>query len=223
MKDHIWKIIGIVAVVAIGASVVYSNHVANEANVGVAFEPHIKGAAEPTVTITEYSDFQCPACAQFSGLLDEMLAMYPEEVALEYKHYPLISIHPFAVPAAKAAEAAGQQGKFFEMHDKLFENQQVWSNSANPNGYFMTYAETIGLDMALFKRHMKASMIQDKVENEFREARDRNLTGTPSFFLNGQRMQFESYEDFMAQIEAAVGGDSAEASTSTEPDIKFGL
>jgi protein-disulfide isomerase len=224
MKDHIWKIIGIVAVLAIGGSIVYSNHVSGKANEGIVFADHIKGAENAKVTLTEYSDFQCPACGQFAGIVKEVLETYPDDVALEYKHYPLISIHPFAVPAAKAAEAAGQQGKFFEMHDKLFENQQVWSNSPNPNVHFIAYAESLELDMDLFKQHLKASKVEDKIQDEFRQARELGLTGTPSFFLDGERMLFESYEDFMAQIGAAVGADSVEVNTETaEPDVTFGL
>ena len=226
MKEHFWKIFAVVAVLAIGASIVYSNSVANKANEGIEFTDHMKGAENPTVVLTEYSDFQCPACGQFSGILKTILEEYPDTLALEYKHYPLISIHPFAIPAAKAAEAAGQQGKFFEMHDLLFENQQVWSNSANPTSYFIGYAQSLGLDVDLFKQHMKASKIEDKIEAEFREARERNLTGTPSFFLNGERMTFETYEDFVAQIDAAAGGAVDATTTETvsgELDVSFGL
>lgn len=225
MKDHIWKIIGIVAVVAIGASVVYSNSVANKANEGVVFETHVKGSKDAKVILTEYSDFQCPACAQFAVVVEQVLETYPTDVKLEYKHFPLISIHPLAVPAAKAAEAAGQQGKFFEMHDKLFENQQVWANSGSPGAYFNTYAEEIGLDVKRFKTHMKASLIEDKITDEFKEARGHGLTGTPSFFLNGERMEFETYEDFMGQIEAAVNGTETAESAEIEatPDVTFGL
>ncbi len=228
MKDHIWKIIGVIAVVAIGASVVYSNSVANKANEGIVFTAHTKGAEDATVTLTEYSDFQCPACGQFAAVIKDVLATYPNDIKFEYKHFPLVSIHPFAIPAAKAAEAAGQQGKFFEMHDKLFENQQVWANSVNPATYFTSYAEEIGLDVGLFKTHMKASRIEDKIADEFKEAREHGLTGTPSFFLNGTRMQFETYEDFIGQIEAAVGVDTAATAevadpAAAEPEVKFGL
>jgi len=229
MKNHVWKIIAVVAVLAIGGSIVYSNSVSNKANEGIEFEAHIKGNADASVTLTEYSDFQCPACGQFFGILEEVLADYGDSVRFEYKHFPLSSIHPYAVPAAKAAEAAGQQGKFYEMHDKLFENQQIWSAGANPQAFFNAYAEEIGLDIALFKTHMKASVINDKITNEFREARELGLTGTPSFFLNGQRMQFETYQDFAEQIAAKTGSSAEDAGveinthTPTEPAVRFGI
>jgi len=230
MKDHIWKIIGIVAVIAIGASIVYSNSVSNEANVGIVFEAHVKGNADAAVTLTEYSDFQCPACGQFFSVINDLMSEQGDNIRFEYKHFPLISIHPYAVPAAKAAEAAGQQGKFFEMHDKIFENQQIWSASAAPQAFFNTYAEEIGLDMGLFKRHMRASLIADKIESDFNEARELKLTSTPSFFLNGKKMEFTTYQDFRDQIDAAinpvaveVGGTENVPVMPSEPEVKFGF
>jgi protein-disulfide isomerase len=232
MKNHIWKIIGLVAVVAMGASIVYSNSITNKANEGITFQAHIKGNADAQVTLTEYSDFQCPACGQFFPIIEELLAEQGDSVRFEYKHFPLSTLHPYAVQAAKAAEAAGQQGKFFEMHDQLFENQTAWSSSATPQVYFNEFAEEIGLDMGLFKTHMKASVVHDKISSEFEEARGLGLTGTPSFFLNGQRMQFQTYQDFIAQVVAAVNP-SLEAGVAadeisgvpvnTEPEVRFGF
>jgi len=223
---NIWVIIGIVAVVAIGASIVYSNNSAEKANEGVVITPHIKGGSSAKVVIVEHSDFQCPACGQFFPVVQEVLEEHGDAVSLEYRHFPLVSIHPFAVPAAKAAEAAGQQDKFWEMHDKLFENQQVWSASTNPQSYFNTYAEELGLDVALFKQHMKASLIDDAVQAGFEEARQLGLTGTPSFYLNGERMDFSTFQDFKDQINTAVNGtDVSEASSTpaTDSGVKFGL
>jgi protein-disulfide isomerase len=227
MKDHVWKIIGVVAVLAIGGSIVYSNSVSNKANEGIVLGDNVKGNAEASVTLTEYSDFQCPACGQFYSIVKEVMDEQGENIRFEYKHFPLVSIHPFAIPAAKAAEAAGQQGKFFEMHDKLFENQQLWSSAANPQANFNAYAEEIGLDMTLFKQHIKASVITDKINAEFKEARELGLTGTPSFFLNGKRMEFATYQEFTEQIEDAISpnteeGDAAPSVTSEE-GVRFGF
>jgi protein-disulfide isomerase len=236
MKDHVWKIIAVVAVIAIGGSMVYSNSVANQANEGIAFEAHYRGNPDAKVTLTEYSDFQCPACGQFAPVVDEVVAGYGDAIRLEYKHFPLVSIHSFAIPAAKAAEAAGQQGKFFEMHDKLFENQQVWSNSAAPQVFFTTYAKELDLDLDLFKKHMKASLIADKIQDEFAEARALGLNSTPTFFLNGERMQFTTFEEFTSQLENAVGKvnpelidkessgqESHEVEGVSEPEVRFGF
>lgn len=229
MKNHIGKIFAVLAVVAVGGAIVYSNYVSNQANQGVSFEAHVKGNPTATVTLTEYSDFQCPACAAFVPYVAEMVDMYGDSLQVEYKHFPLITIHPYAVPAARAAEAAGQQGKFWEMHDVLFENQQIWSNSGNPIPMFFNYAEQIGLDMDTFRQHMRSSRIEEKVNDEYKEARSLGLTGTPSFFLNGERMQFETFDDFRAQIAAAVGGVADNGENETAPaaaeelDVQFGI
>lgn len=223
------KTFAFIAFVAIAAAIVYANFAANKANEGVEVKQHIKGNPDAAVMLTEYSDFQCPACGQFYPVVKELLETYPNDLALEYKHFPLISVHPFAVPAAKAAEAAGQQDKFFEMHDKLFENQQVWSRAANPRAFFTQYAEELGLDVDQFNRHYGASVLKEKIEDEFAQARELGLTGTPSFFLNGERLQFETFEEFTTAIETAINADKNSSGTSTEAvsepgsSVRFGF
>lgn len=229
-----WVLLSIVTIVLFGGAIWYGNAVGAKSNEGVvAPETHVKGNPDAAVTLTEYSDFQCPACGAFEPVVAEVLAQYGEQIRFEYKHYPL-PIHSFALQAAIAAEAAGQQGKFFEYHDALFAGQQTWAASQTPQAFFLQYAEDLGLDMATFKRHTKSSILRDAVKASQKEAQDMGLTGTPTFFLNGERMEMESYEDFIAQIVAAVDPAAAAAlnatassSTSTPPtapgDIKFGL
>ena len=233
MMKNPWVIIGGIAVVLIGASIWYSSYIGEQANEGVSFEPHVLGNADSEVVLVEYSDFECPACGQFFPVVKDVLEQYGEQIRFEYKHFPLTSIHPYAVPAARAAEAAGQQGEFFAMHDLLFENQSTWANSSNPNTFFTQYAKEIGLDMALFNQHMKASLITDKINDEFSAARAQGFTGTPTFTLNGERMQFQTFEEFVGQIEAAIGTESAaaeeamdghsDADGSTTDDVEFSL
>ncbi len=212
LKRHFWKIVALVVVILIGASVVYSQQAAKKANEGVSVETHVKGDPDASVTLAEYSDFQCPACAQFYPYIKDILSEHGDSIRFEYRHFPLINIHPQAVPAARAAEAAGQQGKFWEMHDKLFENQSVWSKSSNPSGFFNQYAEELGLDITLFKRHMGSTVITDAINQSFEDARDRGFTGTPTFLLNDQVMNFTTFDEFRAQIEAAVSASSTDAS-----------
>jgi protein-disulfide isomerase len=207
IKKHFWKIFALAAVVLIGGAFAYGQYVSNAANEGIVIEDHIKGNPEGRVTLTKHSDFQCPACAQFSTVVDDVLASYGEYIRFEYKHFPLINIHPNAVAAGRAAEAAGLQGKFFAMHDELFANLNAWGQSPNPQVFFNQYAEAIELDVELFKTHMKASVLRDEVMDGYNEARELGLTGTPTFFLNGERMVFQTYEEFLDQIEAAVAAE----------------
>jgi len=222
-----WIIIGVVLALLIGGSVWYSNGVTASYNEGVQDLTHIKGNPEATVKLVKYSDFQCPACAEFSGVVSDVMLAYGDQVAFEYRHFPLIQIHPHAEAAARAAEAAGQQGKFYEFHDLLFENQAEWSQSVAPGAFFVRYAEQLGLDMQLFNRHQRSTIIRDKVRAQLVEAREQGLTSTPTFFLNGERMEIISYPDFVEQIERAIGITPADASTteatSTTPSIQFVL
>jgi protein-disulfide isomerase len=215
-----WIIIGVIAVVLIGGSIWYSGNVSESNNEGLAFKSHIVGREDATVTLVEYSDFQCPACASFQPTLKEVLAEYGDSLKFEYKHFPL-PIHPKAEPAARAAEAAGQQDAFFEFHDLLFANQTTWSNSANPLAFFVKYAEELNLDVDLFKRHYNASLVKDKVRENSQEARGLGITGTPTFFLNGEKMQIQTYQDFKDQIAAALGITSS--TTVPISEVKFGI
>lgn len=214
MKQHAWKIIGGLAALLLLGAFVYSQYVATKANEGVTIEPHVKGNPEAEVVLVEYSDFECPACAQFYPYVKEIMETHGDKIRFEYRHFPLISIHPNAVPAARAAEAAAQQGKFWEMHDMLFENQPEWSKSPAPRRNFESYAEELELDVALFKQHMNASLIADAVQAGFDDARAQGFTGTPSFLLNGQPMEYTTFDEFISQIEAAIGVQPATTTAS---------
>ncbi len=216
-----WVIVAVIALVLFGGSIWYSSQAAAKANEGVVADmPHTKGNTTATVVLTEYSDFQCPACAAFQPVLTDILDQYGEQLKFEFKHFPL-PIHSLAIPAARAAEAAGQQGKFFEFHDALFANQAVWSKSVNPMSNFMEYAEELGLDTAQFKRQYGSSLIKDRIQQELLTARGLNLTGTPTFFLNGEQMKFETFEEFYNQIAVAVGATTTSA--TNEPVVEFGI
>lgn len=234
-----WVIIGVLAVLLIGGAVVYSGSANDTYNAGIEVKAHIKGNPDAAVKLVEYSDFQCPACAQFQPFINEIVAEYGDRLSFEYRHFPLSQIHRLAEPAARAAEAAGQQGKFFEFHDKLFENQGNWSNSTNPAQFFITYATELGLDIDAFTKAQRSSILRDHVRSHFNEARAAGFTGTPSFLLNGEKMEFRTFDEFRAQIVAAIdptidlsAGLDAVVSTSTDavdtpanaaPAVEFGI
>ena len=218
-----WLIVGVIAVVLIGGSVWYSGTVSERNNEGVTFSPNVKGNPEAVVTLTKYSDLQCPACASFVPVVNDILSEYGDSIRFEYKHFPL-PIHNLAEPAARAAEAAGQQDAFFAYHDLLFENQATWSRNPNPTALFLQYAQELELDIEMFKRHMNASLVREKIQAEAREARELGLTGTPTFFLNGTRMTFATYDEFRNQIIAAVDPSAVATSTpAAEPTVQFGI
>jgi len=171
----------------------------------IASVSHIKGNPNAEAKLVEYSDLECPACASFHVLLKPLLEKLGDNISFEYKHFPLTSLHPKAISAAIAAEAAGKQGKFFEFHDWLFENRSEWIDSKNTEVVFVKQAEKLGLDTVKFKADLKAKSTREKVLADRDEALKLKLNGTPSFFLNGEKMEFKTLDEFVRQIAEAIG------------------
>ena len=219
-----WVVIGILVVVLLGGSIAYSQFAAQANNEGVEpVDVYVKGNPDADVTLAKYSDFSCPACAQAYPFAKDIVETYADDIRFEYKHFAFLDL---GEPAAMAAEAAGQQGMFFEYHDMLFDNHREWANSGAPQRYFAQYAESLGLDMDDWNRHRNASLLRDEVRADMQEGRALGVTGTPTFFLNGERLNFNSFEEFRSQVEAVLGveaEDAAAADTDGEPiEIELG-
>lgn len=167
---------------------------------------HVKGNPEASVTVVEFSDFQCPACKATLPLIEQLMEKQGENFKLVYRHMPLDSIHPNARHAAWATEAAASQGKFWEMHDKLFETQEEWSETASTDDLsdiFATYAAELELDVETFKTEMASSAIADLVQSDASAAVAAGVQGTPTFFVNGQKTAAPQLE---SAIESLVSG-----------------
>lgn len=147
-----------------------------------------KGNPEALVTLIEYSDFQCPACATYYPMVNKLAEEMGEEVRVIYRHFPLSSIHPQAELAARAAEAAGQQDAFWAMHDKLFGNQSAWSNQSDAENIFIGYAKDLALDIEKFTSDMDNGDIKDAIKDDQRSGNQALVEGTPTLFLNGQKI-----------------------------------
>ena len=130
-----YLLIGVIVVLA-GAFLI-SKMAGKGSDEGVVLEPRIKGNADAEVVLVEYSDLQCPACRAVFPIIQELDQEFGDELRIEYRHFPLTQIHQHAELAARATEAAGVQGKFWEMHDLLFEKQPIWSASPNPRANFI--------------------------------------------------------------------------------------
>lgn len=159
----------------------------------VELAAHEKGNSESDIRLIEYSDFQCPACKSAAPAVYELVENFGDQFVLEYRHFPLRSIHPNAQIAAQATEAAAKQGKFWEMHDKLFEMQDEWSQSFNPERYFRVYAEELGMNVDRFRFDLESDEIKDRVNAQFDEAQTLQLPGTPSFVFNGEQIDVNTF------------------------------
>ena len=146
------------------------------------------GNAKSKVTIIEYGDYQCPGCADAAPVLQQISEKYKDDIAFVFRNLPLPSIHPNARAAAAAAEAAGLQGKFWPMHDQLYNSQDAWSqlNSTERTAMFKSYVEGLGLDAEQWEKDLTSSRVAAKIDYDSSIARKLGVTGTPTIYINNQ-------------------------------------
>ncbi len=152
--------------------------------------PQVRGPEEAPVTIVEFSDFQCPACRSVQPLVESILQNYPNQVRLVYRHFPLTSIHPNAPLAAQAAEAAAEDGKFYEYHDLLFARQEEWSEIGSQDELkerLGAYAEELSIDKASFLEKIESDHIKALVAEDVTAGSQLNVQATPTFYVNGRQ------------------------------------
>ncbi len=150
---------------------------------------HVRGAKDGKVTLVEFGDFQCPACGAFEPIIRQVMADNKDTLKFSFRHFPLTQIHKNALLAAKASEAAGLQGKFWEMHDMLYDKQEEWGEALNAREFIMIYATTLKLDIKKFSSDLDSKTLEDKILAEFKEGVKLGVQGTPTFFLNGKKVE----------------------------------
>jgi protein-disulfide isomerase len=163
------------------------------------------GNPKSKVTLIEYADFQCPACATYHPLVDQLLKDYQNKIFYVYRMFPLERAHPNALISAKSAYAAYKQGKFFEYGDLLFSKQNDWADLQNPQDTFTSYAQSLKLDVSRFTNDMSSQETQKYVKDSENQALNEGIDSTPSFFINGKLIQNpNSIDDFKKLIDAAL-------------------
>lgn len=167
----------------------------------VTEQDHVRGTVGGKVTLVEFGDLQCPACAAYEPIVRQVTADNAGTLQFVFKHFPLTQIHPNALLSAKATEAAALQGKFWEMHDILYDKQTEWSGTLNARDLMVGYAGTLGLDTAKFTEDLSNKSIEEKIIAEYREGVSLGVQGTPTFFVNGKKIENpSSVEAFNAII-----------------------
>ncbi len=161
---------------------------ASEQNGNIA--DHTKGSDANKILLVEYGDYQCPSCGGAHPNLNTLMEEYGENITFVFRNFPLTSIHPNARAAGAVAEAAGLQGKFWEMHDKLYETQSDWSSldATKRTDMFNGYAEGLSLDMSKFTADIAAANVNDKINFDMALGKSVKVSATPSFFLNGEKV-----------------------------------
>lgn len=171
----------------------------------VVADDYIKGNKEATVTIVEYLDFECEACGAYYPLVKQLAEEFKNDVRFVNRYFPLPG-HKNGLPAALAVEAAGKQGKYWEMHDKLFDEQKSWGEKQTPDPtIFEEYAKQIGLNMDQYKKDVKSKEVSERVNRDKISGTQLGVNGTPSFFLNGEKIPNpKTADDFKTFIQAAI-------------------
>ena len=204
MSKTTWIIFIAIVILVLGGLVVYSRSVSTKLDVSSVDASSILAASEQSgnigdrvfnntqssVVLIKYADFQCPACAAAAESLKPLLEEYGDRISFISRNFPITQNHPNALAAAAAAEAAGQQDKFWEMHDIIYENQRNWgtADGTQRTTLFKSYAEQIGLDMTTFDTDIASSSINQKVLFDQALANKVGVNSTPTFIFNGERL-----------------------------------
>lgn len=180
---------------------------------------HIEGQGKAGVTLVEYGDYQCPACGEYYQPLQQVFAKYSKQIFLQFRNYPLTSIHPNSFAAARAAEAAGMQNKYWQMHDMLYQEnvayysaQQAgqsyssWIGASDPLSFFTQYAKTLGLNVAKFKQDYASSAVNSAINADMAAGNKFNISGTPTYVLDGKKIASPTptVEAFSAVLDAEI-------------------
>ena len=204
-----WIIFALICVVTIGGLILLSKKdTVNVDNIdaskavsetATSIGDHVYGDKSSKVVLIEYGDFQCPGCGGAFPQLKALKETYKDKIAFIFRNFPLTAIHPNALAAATAAEAAGLQGKFWQMHDKLYENQDAWSNvdASKRTDTFAGYAESIGLDVEKFRSDLSDAKITAKISRDRALGNKLGVNSTPTLYLGSEKLTDEEVSDLI--------------------------
>lgn len=187
------QFIAVLAAVILGLFVIFSftkksDNSSSKSQTTVQPSEHKQGKGTKGVTLTEYGDYQCPYCKSYYPIIKQVQAAYKDQITFQFRNYPLNQIHPHAFEAARAAEAAGKQGKYFEMHDLLYENQDTWASATNVSEIFAGYAEQLGLNVDQFKADSASTAVSDIINADIKAGQAIGIDSTPTFTINGKKI-----------------------------------
>ena len=193
MDKRFLAVIGVIIAVFLGI-VLFNNH-SNSNNTSSSSgnsskaTNHVEGNLNSKVTLVEYGDYECPVCESYFSTVQQVAQKYNAQIKFQFRNLPLSQVHPNAFAGARAAEAADLQGKFWQMHDLLYSSQNwsEWSVSSNPEPYFWSYAQELGLNVTKFKSDFASSQVNDRVNADLSAfSKTGREEATPTFFLNGK-------------------------------------
>jgi protein-disulfide isomerase len=207
MNKGFWAVIAVIAVI-FGGILFFQGDKANAPSGGnskATASSHVKGEGTKGVKLVEYGDFQCPACGRYEPIVQAVFEKYKNDITFQFRNLPLLQIHQNAFAAARAAEAADMQGKFWEMHDLLYQTQSSWEQSSNVLDVFEQYAGQLGLDVDKFKKDAASSKVNDIINADIAAFEKTGaVKSTPTFFLDGKKITPDSLDAFSKLIDEAI-------------------
>ena len=207
MSKQFLAIIAVIVLVFVGIAAFGGHKSDNSKSSGKAGTPtsHIEGQGKSGVTLVEYGDYQCPFCEQYYPIVKQVQNEFNDQIFFQFRNFPLTQVHQNAFAGARAAEAAALQGKFWEMHDLLYESQSQWSESSDPTSFFKQYAQQLGLNTAQFNKDYASSKVNDAINADMAAGNKLKISGTPTFFLNGKQINVSANANsFESQIKDAI-------------------
>lgn len=204
MSGKFWLVIGIIVIVFGGILIFHSDKTSN--NSSGTPSNNIEGKGTTGVKLVEYGDFECPYCEEYFPVVKQVAALYNDQIYFQFRNLPLTQIHPNAFAGARAGEAASLQGEFWQMHDLLYENQDQWVSSSNPQSYFDIYAKQLGLNMTEFNNDFASTQVNDTIQADIAAFNKTGLPeATPTFFLDGKHITPDpTVASFSQLINAAI-------------------
>lgn len=204
MSKSFWAIIAIIVII-FGGIVVFNKNEDKNASNNATPTSHIVGKGAAGITLMEYGDFECSFCGRYYPIVEQVKEKYKDQIFFQFRNLPLSQVHKHAFAAARAAEAADKQGKFWEMYNLLFQNQASWVAEDNASKVFEQYATQLGLNLEQFKKDVPSSEINDTINADIAEFnKTKETKSTPTFFLDGKKIQATSVEEFSKLIDEAI-------------------
>jgi protein-disulfide isomerase len=226
MSKQFWAVIIVIVLILGGIFFITNNKsssTTSSAGSGKASH-HVEGEGTDHINLVEYGDYECPYCGEYFSTVKQVQSIYNTQMTFQFVNFPLVSIHQNAFAGARAAEAAALQGKFWQMHDLLYEENQVyydsnetsstWVGASDPETYFDTYASQLGLNVKTFEQDYASSAVNDTINADMAAGNKLGIDATPTFYLDGKQVQFDdSVSAFEKVINAAITaqGDSIPA------------
>lgn len=201
MSKQFWGVIVVIILIFVGVFAFGGNKTI------VSGDPtnHVEGKSSASIVLVEYGDYECPYCGQYYPIVKQIQTEYADKIQFQFRNFPLTSLHPNAFAGARAAEAAALQNKFWEMHDLLYENQNQWSTATDPSTFFKQYAAQLKINVAQFTTDYVSDKVNASVNADMAAGNKLNITGTPTFFLDGKQISVaESASAFEKLINAEL-------------------